>query len=78
MNRITNHLEQVDFIAQLADLKNAHYQNALLVSALIEVLVEKGIITARDIAAMSAHLDAAYTPEPMPEESTPLPADPTL
>lgn len=76
MNRISNHLEQVDWIAKLADLKHAHYQNALLVSALIEVLVEKSIITANDIAAMSARLDEAYTPVQM-AESTPHPADPT-
>ncbi|WP_282938633.1 hypothetical protein [Paenibacillus sp. RC67] len=74
MNRISNHLEQVDLIAKVADLKNAHYQNALLVSALIEVLVEKGIITAQDIASMSKQLDAAFTPEP---ELTPHPSDPT-
>jgi len=71
MNRITNHLEQIDLIGKLADLKNAHYQNALMVSALIEVLVEKGIITAEDIATMSSSLDAAFTP------ATPYPADPT-
>ncbi|MDF2960339.1 MAG: hypothetical protein K0S39_2074 [Paenibacillus sp.] len=70
-NRISNHLEQVDLIGKLADLKTAHYQNALLVSALIELLVEKEIITAQDIASMSAHLDASYAP-------TPHQADPTL
>ncbi|MCR8634847.1 hypothetical protein [Paenibacillus radicis (ex Xue et al. 2023)] len=70
-NRISNHLEQVDLIAKLADLKNAHYQNSLLVSALIELLVEKEIITAQDIASMSAQLDASFSP-------TPHPADPTL
>ncbi|WP_249860285.1 nitrile hydratase subunit alpha [Paenibacillus konkukensis] len=56
-------MEQVDWIGKLADLKLAHYQNSLIVSALIEVLVEKGIITAQDIAAMSEQLDAAFTPE---------------
>ncbi|MBE1443868.1 hypothetical protein [Paenibacillus sp. OAS669] len=74
MNRIFNHLEQVDLIAKVADLKQAHYQNALLVSALIELLVEKGIITAKDIAVMSSQLDAAYTPE---SELSPHPGDPT-
>jgi hypothetical protein len=69
MNRVNHHLDQVNWIAQLADLKNAHYQNALLVSALIELLVEKGIITARDINTMSAQLDTALTPHPI---------DPTL
>jgi len=72
-NRISNHLEQVDLIGKLAELKNAHYQNGLLVSALIEVLVEKGIITAQDIALMSSQLDAAFTPV-----STSHPTDPTL
>ncbi|SFL97909.1 hypothetical protein SAMN03159341_11348 [Paenibacillus sp. 1_12] len=69
MNRINQHLDQVNWIAQLADLKHAHYHNSLLVTALIELLVEKGIMTARDIAVMSAELDASFTPRP---------ADPTL
>ncbi|WP_207953099.1 hypothetical protein [Paenibacillus agricola] len=61
MNRM-NHLDQVNWIAQLADLKHTHYHNSLLLSALIELLVEKGIMTAQDIAIMSAQLDASLTP----------------
>jgi hypothetical protein len=64
MNRM-NHLDQVNWIAQLADLKQAHYHNSLLVNALIELLVEKGIMTAHDIATMSAQLDASLTPHPI-------------
>jgi hypothetical protein len=71
MNRISNHLEQIDLIGKLADLKNANYHNALLVSTIIELLVEKGIITASDIATMSARLDAAYAPIPHPADPTP-------
>jgi hypothetical protein len=65
MNRINHHLDQVNWIAQLADLKQAHYENALLISALIELLVEKGIITARDITSISEQLDTALTPRPI-------------
>jgi hypothetical protein len=64
-NRINHHLDQINWIAQLADLKQAHYHNSLLVSALIELLVEKGIMTAHDIAVMSAQLDTALTPHPV-------------
>jgi hypothetical protein len=69
MNRIHSHLDEVNWIAKLADLKHAHYENTLLVNALIELLVEKEIITARDITTMSAQLDLALTPHPI---------DPTL
>jgi transcriptional regulator CtsR len=71
MNRVSNHLEQVDLIGKLADLKNAHYHNALLVSTIIELLVEKEIITAKDIAVMSARLDASYSPNPHQAHPTP-------
>ncbi|PZE19056.1 hypothetical protein [Paenibacillus xerothermodurans] len=63
MNPIPTHLQQIDLIGKLADLKHAHYQSALLVSTIIELLVEKGIITAQDIASVSAKLDASYTPQ---------------
>src|SRR4051794_26990861 len=60
-----NHLDQVNYIAQLADLKQALYHNSLLTSALIELLVEKEILAARDIATLSAQLDASFTPQPI-------------
>ncbi|HEX7057541.1 MAG TPA: hypothetical protein VF260_10175 [Bacilli bacterium] len=60
MNRIHSHLDEVDLIGKLADLKADHYQNILLLTSLIELLMEKGVITKQEyqqkIAAMEAEL----------------------
>lgn len=64
MNRIHNHLDTIDLIGKLADLKDGHYQNSLLLSALIELLVDKGVFTAAELAVKAQSLDAAFTPHP--------------
>lgn len=43
--------------ALLADLKEATYNNALLLSALIDLLVEKGVITRHEISETANMLD---------------------
>jgi hypothetical protein len=61
MNRIQNHLDQVHLIAKLADLKEDHYQTSLLLSAVTQLLIEKGILSAKEIRAKAAELDAAFS-----------------
>ncbi|WP_248929294.1 hypothetical protein [Paenibacillus hamazuiensis] len=68
MNRVQPHLSTIDLIGKLADLKDQHYRNTLALSAVIELLIEKGCITAEEIRSKAAQLDAA---------SIPHPADPT-
>ncbi|CAG7643198.1 hypothetical protein PAESOLCIP111_04439 [Paenibacillus solanacearum] len=60
-NRVSSHLEQIEWIGKLADLKEAHYQQSLMLSAVIELLVEKGILSAQEIAAKAHALEAADT-----------------
>jgi hypothetical protein len=52
-------LEQVDYIGKLADLKEQHYQNTLILSAMLELMLEKGILTHQDIENKAAQLDEA-------------------
>ncbi len=62
MNRILSHLEQVDYIAKLADLKEQHYQNTLILSAILELLLEKSLLTRQDIEQKAAQIDTALNP----------------
>ncbi len=56
MNRL-NGLAEVDIIAQLADLKEVDYKNTLVVTALVELLVEKGILERKDVIQKARQLD---------------------
>lgn len=53
--------DQVQMIAQIADLKEAHYKNTLALSALIEILVEKGVLTPDDFHQKTAMLEKEDT-----------------
>jgi hypothetical protein len=55
-NRIHPHLEEIEWIGQLADLKEGHYQQSLLLSAVIELLIEKEILTAHELASKAQAL----------------------
>ena len=59
MNQIFSHLDQVDYIGKLADLKEQHNQNTLILSAMLELLLEKGLLTHQDIESKAAQLDEA-------------------
>ncbi|MBB6674356.1 MULTISPECIES: hypothetical protein [Cohnella] len=48
----------VDFAAQLADLKDDRYRQILALSTLIEVLVDKGILTPDEIRIKAAEMEA--------------------
>lgn len=49
--------EQVQLAASVGDLKDNHYQLLLNVSAMMELLVEKGILTREEIRRKAAFLD---------------------
>jgi len=51
--------ERINLFATLADMKEVDYRNSLAVSALIELLIEKGLITRQEVAARAQMLDAA-------------------
>lgn len=48
---------EIDLIGKLADLKQDHYRLTLAVTTLMELLVEKGILTQEDISLKAAELD---------------------
>lgn len=66
MQRIPSHLEQIDLIGKLADLKEQHYRNTLAITAVLELLFEKGILTRQEIQAKAAELDALTPPTANP------------
>ena len=49
--------EQVQLAASVGDLKDDHYQLLLNVSAMMELLVEKGILSREEIRRKAAFLD---------------------
>lgn len=51
--------ETLHLYASLADMKDVMYKNTLGLTALIDLLVEKGVITKEEIAARAQMLDAA-------------------
>lgn len=65
MNRIPSHLTEINMIGQLADLKDSHYHQSLVLSSLIQVLIDKGLITTQELQLKSKELDAALTPNPI-------------
>lgn len=64
MNRINSHLDEVHLIAKLADLKESHYSHSIVLSALIELLIHKGIITAAELQSKTKEVDDMLTPIP--------------
>ncbi|HZG57308.1 hypothetical protein [Paenibacillus sp.] len=49
--------DHVQTMAQLADLKEANYRNTLALSAMIELLVEKGILAPDEFHRKAAALE---------------------
>jgi hypothetical protein len=57
--RLHSPLEEVEMVAKLADLKEDHYRLTLALGAVIELLVEKGILSRREIERKMLELDAS-------------------
>ncbi|WJH36197.1 hypothetical protein N6H14_10220 [Paenibacillus sp. CC-CFT747] len=58
-----NPMEQVNLIGKLADLKSQQYDTLLLLSALTDLLIEKGLLTQAELQARIVSLDADALPE---------------
>lgn len=52
-----NPWEAVQWTGQLADLKEQQYKSTLLICALAELLMERGILTREEIAQMASRLE---------------------
>lgn len=50
-------LKSIDIINEIADLKEIEYKNTLALVSIIELLIEKKIITRRDISKKADFLD---------------------
>lgn len=48
----------IDMWAQLGDLKDIDYRNTLAIASMVELLVEKGIISRNEIATKAKELDS--------------------
>lgn len=58
MNSKMSHTwEHVQLAAKLADMKNEHYRTILTLSAMLELLVDKGVITREELASKAGELD---------------------
>lgn len=51
-------LTEVDLVSQIADLKEVDYKNTLLITALVELLEEKGVLSRNDVVNKAQGLDA--------------------
>lgn len=61
MKRNVRPLDEIDMIAQLSKLKEIDYQNTLVLSALIELLIEKRILTRKEIEQKTNELEVDLT-----------------
>ncbi|WP_028563603.1 hypothetical protein [Paenibacillus pinihumi] len=61
MSTSKNAWEQVNLAASIADLKDNHYQSLLALSAMLELLIDKGLLTREEVAAKAAVLDQELT-----------------
>jgi len=59
-------MQEVHMIAQLADLKVQNYHDSLALTALIELLIDKKLITPAELQAKVTQLDDTFTPYPKP------------
>ncbi|MDF2520234.1 MAG: hypothetical protein K0R84_862 [Clostridia bacterium] len=50
-------MTKLDIVGQIADLKEIDYKNTLAIASIIELLIEKGIISRNDIAKKALQLE---------------------
>lgn len=66
MERYRTTLEEVGIVAKLADMKEEHYRHTLALSTLIELLVDKGLLTRAEVEHKAAELDSFMAHLPYP------------
>ncbi|KGE20023.1 hypothetical protein [Paenibacillus wynnii] len=66
MDSFSTSMDLVQFIGKLGDLKDEHYHMMLTVSALVELLIEKGLISRQELERKAAELDGLMTGSPYP------------
>lgn len=66
MSRNLSPLDEVQMIGKLADLKESHYKVMLMVGALTELLIEKGLLSTEEVEERIARLDLHGALEAVP------------
>lgn len=59
-------MNEVNVLAKLADMKEEHYHQLVTLSAIMELLIEKGILTREEIEKKALEIDGFMTPPPIP------------
>ena len=59
-------MDEVNILAKLADLKEDHYHQLLALSAMMELLIEKGVLSREEIAQKTTELDSSKARPPYP------------
>ncbi|RCX15613.1 hypothetical protein DFP94_11461 [Fontibacillus phaseoli] len=59
-------MNEIHVLAKLADMKEEHYHQLVTLSAIMELLVEKGILTRKEIEQKAAELDRFIAPPQYP------------
>ncbi|WP_410512893.1 hypothetical protein PaeBR_23620 [Paenibacillus sp. BR2-3] len=66
MDSFSTSLDLVQFIGKLGDLKDEHYHMTLTISAMVELLIDKGLISRQELERKTAELDGLMTGSPYP------------
>ncbi len=56
MKRPLTPMQEVNLIAKVADLREAQYENMLIIHALVELLTEKGVLTREELTGKARQL----------------------
>lgn len=66
MSSFSTSMDLVEFIGKLGDLKEDHYNITLAFSAMIELMIDKGLISREELDHKTAELDQLMTDSPYP------------
>lgn len=61
MDSFSTSMDLVEFIGKLGDLKDEHYNMTLAFSAMIELLIDKGLITRQELECKTKEIDQLMT-----------------
>ncbi|MFD1176530.1 hypothetical protein ACFQ3W_09485 [Paenibacillus puldeungensis] len=59
-------MNEVNVLAKLADMKEEHYHQLLTLSVIMELLMEKGILSREEIEKKALEIDGFLTTPPFP------------
>lgn len=67
MRPFSSPINEVNITAKLADMKDEQYRTLLALSTMMEILIDKGVITREEIEKKSAELDQFINHSPYPK-----------